>query len=93
MVAQGTIEEGMAVIANEKLKLEKEVTSIEGKIRNKFSQEIINLHKIFSILENPTEDHKCMVKLMKISLGLNEQTAENLLSPKSKIAQTIPEEF
>ncbi|CAO1301263.1 unnamed protein product [Diamesa serratosioi] len=72
LVAQGTIEEGMAVIANEKLKLEKEVTSID---------------------ENPTEDHKCMVKLMKISLGLNEQAAENLLSPKSKKAQKIPEEF
>lgn len=93
MVAQGTIEEGMAVIANEKLKLEKEVTSSEGKMVDCCSPKTTNLHNIFFILENPTEDHKCMVKLMKISLGLNEQTAENLLSPKSKKAQKIPEEF
>jgi hypothetical protein len=27
------------------------------------------------------EEHRCMVRLMKMSLGLNEQTAEAFLSP------------
>lgn len=30
-IAEGTIEEGMSMIANEKLRLEKEVTSNDGK--------------------------------------------------------------
>lgn len=34
LITEGTIEEGMNVIANEKLKLEKEVTSEDSKGKN-----------------------------------------------------------
>lgn len=33
------------------------------------------------ILVDTQEEHRCMVRLMKMSLGLNEQTAEAFLSP------------
>lgn len=35
LITEGTIEEGMNLIANEKLKLEKEVTSTEGECKSK----------------------------------------------------------
>jgi SWI/SNF-related matrix-associated actin-dependent regulator 1 of chromatin subfamily A len=69
LIAEGTIEEGMSVIAQEKLKLEKEVTSNEV---------------------DTAEEHRCMVRLMKMSLGLNDKTAEAFLSPTK--TQPVPDE-
>lgn len=62
LIAEGTIEEGMYVIAKEKLALEREVTSSN--------------HEMDS-----AEEHKCLVRLMKMALGFNEQAAEAFLSP------------
>lgn len=67
LVSEGTIEEGMLMIAQEKLQLEKEVTE-DG--------------------ENKKEQHKCMVRLLTMSLGMDENKAETILkneSPKKKL--------
>lgn len=71
LISEGTIEEGMSLIAQEKLKLEKEVTSdtVDSK-----------------------EEHKCMVKLLTMSLGMDTRTAEVLLSPQ-KVSRNSDEDF
>lgn len=44
-------------------------------------------------LANSAEEHKCMVRLMKMALGFNEQAAEPFLSPsKSNKAEEVVEE-
>lgn len=35
------------------------------------------------------EEHRCMVRLMKMSLGLNDKTAEAFLSPKKAGSEDI----
>lgn len=42
---------------------------------------IPKLKHTFLILVDTAEEHRCMVRLMKMALGLNEQTAEAFLSP------------
>lgn len=80
LIAEGTIEEGMSVIAQEKLKLEKEVTSTESK---KFLWLLrrFNWNFLFLLSVDTAEEHRCFVRLMKMSLGLNEKAAEAFLSP------------
>ncbi|KAG5675813.1 hypothetical protein PVAND_005684 [Polypedilum vanderplanki] len=62
LISDGTIEEGMNIIAKEKLNLEREVTSNDSAM-------------------DSAEEHKCLVRLMKMSLGFNEKVAEVFLSP------------
>lgn len=81
LIAEGTIEEGMSVIAQEKLKLEKDVTSMEGKMRGFLSYFKLYLKFPINFSVDTAEEHRCMVRLMKMSLGLNEKTAEAFLSP------------
>ncbi|XP_055643899.1 SWI/SNF-related matrix-associated actin-dependent regulator of chromatin subfamily A containing DEAD/H box 1 homolog [Toxorhynchites rutilus septentrionalis] len=67
LISDGTIEEGMLMIAQEKLKLEKDVTE-EG--------------------EDKKEEHKCMVRLLTMALGMDENKAETILkneSPKKNL--------
>ena len=45
----------------------------------------------FSFVVDTAEEHRCMVRLMKMSLGLNDQTAEAFLSP-NKMPPRAPEE-
>ncbi|GAB0093445.1 SWI/SNF-related matrix-associated actin-dependent regulator of chromatin subfamily A containing DEAD/H box 1 homolog [Sergentomyia squamirostris] len=61
-ISEGTIEEGMLMVAQEKLKLEQEVT--RGKD------------------DSDKEERKCMVRLLTLSLGLNTERAEKLLTPE-----------
>jgi SWI/SNF-related matrix-associated actin-dependent regulator 1 of chromatin subfamily A len=71
LISEGTIEEGMSLIASEKLKLEKEVTTdMDAK-----------------------EEHKCMVKLLQMSLGLETDVAEVLLSPHKSDKEHNSDEF
>lgn len=60
LVSEGTIEEGMLHVANEKLNLEKEVTNEN---------------------ENNVKEHKCMVRLLTMALGMDEEKADIILSP------------
>lgn len=69
-IAEGTIEEGMLMVAKEKLNLEKEVTGEEGDSENGESSE---------------QDQKCMVRLLTMALGMkNDNNAENMISPVKK---------
>lgn len=71
LITDGTIEEGIAMVAKEKLNLEREVTNDENE-NGETSEKA---------------DHKCMVRLLTMALGhSNENRAENLLSPKMTIA-------
>ncbi|XP_053694435.1 SWI/SNF-related matrix-associated actin-dependent regulator of chromatin subfamily A containing DEAD/H box 1 homolog isoform X2 [Sabethes cyaneus] len=72
LISEGTIEEGMLMIAQEKLQLEKDVTE-EG--------------------ADKKEEHKCMVRLLTMALGMDENKAETILkndSPRKKLEE---EEF
>lgn len=60
LVSEGTIEEGMLHVAQEKLNLEKEVTNEN---------------------ENGVKEHKCMVRLLTMALGMDEDKADIILSP------------
>lgn len=56
-ISEGTIEEGVLMVAQEKLNLEKEINS-EG---------------------DDKQEHKCMVRLLTMALGMDEERAETLL--------------
>lgn len=72
-IAEGTIEEGMAMVAKEKLNLEREVTTDEADSENGESKE---------------QDIKCMVRLLTMALGMKDESkVENMISPVKK-AQT-----
>lgn len=58
-VTEGTIEEGMFMVAQQKLNLEKEVTN-DDEVK---------------------EEHKCMVRLLTMALGMDEKKAETMISP------------
>lgn len=60
LITEQTIEEGMMAIANDKLKLEQEVTSEEAAAK---------------------EEHKCVVRLLQLSLDMDATRAEHLVSP------------
>lgn len=69
LITDGTIEEGMAMVAKDKLNLEREVTNDENENG-----------------EADEKEHKCMVRLLTMALGMkDENRAENLLSPKKTI--------
>lgn len=73
-VAEGTIEEGMEMVAKEKLNLEREVTTDldGGDSENGQDSEV---------------DHKCMVRLLTMALGMkDENRAESMLSPVKKMS-------
>lgn len=71
-IAEGTIEEGMAMVAKEKLNLEREVTGEEGDVENGDSEE-------------SEENHKCMVRLLTMALGMkDENKVESMMSPVKK---------
>lgn len=62
LISEGTIEEGMLMVAQEKLKLEMEITS-----------------------ENDNaKEHKCMVRLLTMALGMDDKSAESLLSENTQ---------
>lgn len=66
-IADGTIEEGMAMVAREKLNLEREVTTNDSDSENG---------------ETDEKEHKCMVRLLTMALGMkDEHQAENMMSP------------
>lgn len=74
-IAEGTIEEGMAMVAKEKLNLEREVTTNDdANSENGESNE---------------QDHKCMVRLLTMALGMKDQNrAEHMISPVKKMTTT-----
>lgn len=72
LVTEGTIEEGMLMIAQDKLKLEKDVTE-EG--------------------EEKKEEHKCMVRLLTMALGMDENKAETILMNESPKKNQQDEDF
>uniref|UniRef100_A0A182Q7M2 SWI/SNF-related matrix-associated actin-dependent regulator of chromatin subfamily A containing DEAD/H box 1 homolog n=1 Tax=Anopheles farauti TaxID=69004 RepID=A0A182Q7M2_9DIPT len=73
LISEGTIEEGMLMIAQQKLQLEKDVTEQDG--------------------DNAMEDHKCMVGLLTMALGLDEKKAETILKNESPMKKPMEEEF
>ncbi|XP_055685206.1 SWI/SNF-related matrix-associated actin-dependent regulator of chromatin subfamily A containing DEAD/H box 1 homolog isoform X1 [Lutzomyia longipalpis] len=58
-ISEGTIEEGMLMVAQDKLKLEQEVTNAN---------------------DSPEEDRKSMVRLLTLSLGMDSERAEKMIS-------------
>uniref|UniRef100_A0A182XGX4 SWI/SNF-related matrix-associated actin-dependent regulator of chromatin subfamily A containing DEAD/H box 1 homolog n=1 Tax=Anopheles quadriannulatus TaxID=34691 RepID=A0A182XGX4_ANOQN len=80
LISEGTIEEGMLMIAQQKLQLEKDVTEQDG----------------FDLAykgKNPMDDHKCMVGLLTMALGLDEKKAETILKNESPMKKPMQEEF
>uniref|UniRef100_A0A182PJL1 SWI/SNF-related matrix-associated actin-dependent regulator of chromatin subfamily A containing DEAD/H box 1 homolog n=1 Tax=Anopheles epiroticus TaxID=199890 RepID=A0A182PJL1_9DIPT len=73
LISEGSIEEGMLMIAQQKLQLEKDVTEQDGK--------------------NSMDDHKCMVGLLTMALGLDEKKAETILKNESPMKKPMEEEF
>uniref|UniRef100_A0A182JVJ0 SWI/SNF-related matrix-associated actin-dependent regulator of chromatin subfamily A containing DEAD/H box 1 homolog n=1 Tax=Anopheles christyi TaxID=43041 RepID=A0A182JVJ0_9DIPT len=73
LISEGTIEEGMLTIAQQKLQLEKDVTEQGG--------------------NNPVDDHKCMVGLLTMALGLDEKKAETILNNESPMKKPMEDEF
>ncbi|XP_053676032.1 SWI/SNF-related matrix-associated actin-dependent regulator of chromatin subfamily A containing DEAD/H box 1 homolog [Anopheles nili] len=73
LITEGTIEEGMLMVAQQKLQLEKNVTEHDG--------------------DNAVNDHKCMVSLLTMALGLDEIKAESILKNESPQKKTMDEEF
>ncbi|XP_050076976.1 SWI/SNF-related matrix-associated actin-dependent regulator of chromatin subfamily A containing DEAD/H box 1 homolog [Anopheles maculipalpis] len=73
LISDGTIEEGMLMIAQQKLQLEKDVTEQDG--------------------NNQVNDHKCMVGLLTMALGLDEKKAETILQNESPMKKTMEDEF
>ncbi|XP_049534531.1 SWI/SNF-related matrix-associated actin-dependent regulator of chromatin subfamily A containing DEAD/H box 1 homolog [Anopheles darlingi] len=72
-ISEGSIEEGMMEIAQQKLQLEKDVTEKDGDSR-------IN-------------DHKCMVGLLTMALGMDQNKAEIILKNESPLKKPKDEEF
>ncbi|XP_055594161.1 SWI/SNF-related matrix-associated actin-dependent regulator of chromatin subfamily A containing DEAD/H box 1 homolog [Uranotaenia lowii] len=72
LVSEGSIEEGMLAIAQDKLKLEKDVTE-EG--------------------VDKKEEHKCMVRLLTLALGMDENKAETILANESPKKAKEEDEF
>lgn len=73
-IAEGTIEEGMAMVAKEKLNLEREVTTTNDGIDSENG-------------ESCEQDHKCMVRLLTMALGMkDENRAESMISPIKKMS-------
>lgn len=72
LITEGTIEEGMLMIAQDKLKLEKDVTE-EGLDKK--------------------EEHKCMVRLLTMALGMDENKAETILMNDSPKKNQQDEDF
>lgn len=64
LISEGTIEEGMFMMAQEKLNLEKEVTN-DGTSGD----------------DDEKMEHKCMVRLLTLSLGMDTIKAEAMLPP------------
>lgn len=93
LVTEGTIEEGMLMIAQDKLKLEKDVTE-EGKdLRCKFLLPFDNYNIPFSTGEEKKEEHKCMVRLLTMALGMDENKAETMLMNESPKKNQQDEDF
>ncbi|XP_065093600.1 SWI/SNF-related matrix-associated actin-dependent regulator of chromatin subfamily A containing DEAD/H box 1 homolog [Ochlerotatus camptorhynchus] len=72
LIMEGTIEEEMLMIAQDKLKLEKDVTE-EG--------------------ADKKEKHKCMVRLLTMALGMDENKAETMLMNESPNKNQQDEDF
>lgn len=71
-ITDGTIEEGMAMVAKEKLNLEREVTADSGDSEDGEEKEV---------------DHKCMVRLLTMALGIkDENKVEQMISPAKKMS-------
>lgn len=66
-ISENTIEEGMLMVAQEKLNLEKEITKNS---------------------EDEVQEHKCMVRMLSMALGMDSNKAETLLSPTSQMAKS-----
>lgn len=71
--AVGTIEEGMAMVAKEKLNLEREVTASDDVDGDGPA--------------NAEQEHKCMVRLLTMALGMKDKNrAESMISPAKKMS-------
>lgn len=69
-ISEATIEEGMAMVAKEKLNLEREVTTT------------LDVNSGEDGGESSEQDHKCMVRLLTMALGMkDENRVESMLSP------------
>lgn len=79
LVSKGTIEEAMWQMTQEKLKLEKEITTDGKVIEIRFSNLLI-----FSFVDYETTDVKSVVSLLSSALGIDSSKATNLVSPKKK---------
>lgn len=73
-ISEGTIEEGMSMVAKEKLNLEREVTTNGDGTESESGDSC-----------NNEQEHKCMVRLLTMALGMkDEKKAENMISPIRK---------
>uniref|UniRef100_A0A182MBE9 SWI/SNF-related matrix-associated actin-dependent regulator of chromatin subfamily A containing DEAD/H box 1 homolog n=1 Tax=Anopheles culicifacies TaxID=139723 RepID=A0A182MBE9_9DIPT len=99
LISEGTIEEGMLMIAQQKLQLEKDVTEKGGKLGGTFILNISLLYKCFFFCVTPikgnntVDDHKCMVGLLTMALGMDEKKAETILKNESPMKKPMEEEF
>lgn len=72
LISEGTIEEGMLMIAQDKLQLEKDVTDEDV---------------------DKKEEHKCMVRLLTMALGMDQNKAETILKNESPKKNHQEEDF
>ncbi|KXJ70348.1 hypothetical protein RP20_CCG024025 [Aedes albopictus] len=93
LISDGTIEEGMLMIAQEKLQLEKDVTD-EGKDQhlNNLNFRFVTLF-FFSKGVDKKEEHKCMVRLLTMALNMDENKAETILKNESPKKNQQDEDF
>ncbi|KAG5344735.1 SMRCD regulator, partial [Acromyrmex charruanus] len=71
LLSEGTIEEGMYEIAQEKLHLEQQITGVitEGKYTTFYLVIVKTLTKCISLTENENADKKSILKLLKMTIG------------------------
>ncbi|KAI4457082.1 snf2/rad54 helicase family [Holotrichia oblita] len=81
LISKGTIEEGMWQLTQEKLKLEKEITSDGMHLRMKlYTTQLV----IFKFTDYENTDVKSVVNLLSSALGIDSEKATNLVSPRKK---------
>lgn len=80
LISKGTIEEAMWQMTQEKLKLEKEITT-DGEYYARVYYKMLPLN-LFTDME--TTDVKSVVSLLSTALGIDPNKATNLVSPRKK---------
>ncbi|KAG5322249.1 SMRCD regulator, partial [Pseudoatta argentina] len=84
LLSEGTIEEGMYEIAQEKLHLEQQITGVitEGKYTTFYLVIVKTLTKCILLTENENADKKSILKLLKMTIGQDVHN-KSLLSMKN----------